>query len=75
MLIPFMVSQHVTAVAKQKWFTAKTSTLLGLTLVKHTKSNDHNWVNALGNKVMRNTSGGAYRALGAEKDMERCAVD
>ena len=29
-----------------------------------TKAQITNWVNTLGNKVMRNTSGGAYRALG-----------
>ena len=32
-----------------------------------TEKNVHSWIADIGNKTMRNTSGGSYRALGEEK--------
>ena len=53
----------------KKWFTAKNIdyTWVDTRQTPPTKSQITRWVKTLGNKVMRNTSGGAYRALGEEK--------
>ena len=53
----------------KKWFEAQGIDYTWTDTRKNppTKAQVTNWVTTLGNKVMRNTSGGAYRALGEQK--------
>ena len=53
----------------KKWFDAQgiDYTWVDTRKTPPTKAQITRWVTTLGNKVMRNTSGGAYRALGEEK--------
>ena len=53
----------------KKWFEAQgvEYTWVDTRKVAPTKEQITSWVATLGNKVMRNTSGGSYRALGEEK--------
>lgn len=53
----------------KKWFDAQEIEYIWVDTRKNppTRTQITRWVTTLGNKVMRNTSGGAYRALGEEK--------
>jgi len=53
----------------KKWFTSHNIDFTWVDTRKAPPSQEQisTWVNKLGNKVMRNTSGGAYRALGENK--------
>ena len=53
----------------KKWFNAQEIDYIWVDTRKNppTVAQITGWVESLGNKVMRNTSGGAYRALGIEK--------
>ena len=53
----------------KKWFDAQEIeyTWVDTRKIPPTKGQITRWVTTLGNKVMRNTSGGSYRALGEEK--------